>query len=358
MSVLKIGSFTFDVASGLLSRNGSVCKLSSPCKSALKKFAESGTLFLTHWVLGEAIGRHDSDAARKVIYELRQALEDRDKKLIETISGEGYRLSGVFIKATTEKEDFATLFGKSCENSIRMVFAYRDLGALPTSTMNCNLLRSGLLDNLVDNESRPMPEGVAYWLPYEDVRASVHISNLFAKFIESPRVSFHNDVLRRPNPSSLVISIGLFNVYTLKLSDYCNRKLFRVSYSRSPKDESVFTDNIIFEGEEVPPPDGYDIGLVARIVSFPLADNDPCYQWVVAGRTATGTAACGYFVGRRWRELLSLYRENNVDPESHSMCVMLIHNAAEKDDEDVDESCHLMRHPNGEVMVTFAEHFE
>ena len=126
------------------------------------------------------------------------------------------------------------------------------------------------------------------------------------------------------------ISLGLgFNGFTCRLATWCDDKLFEVKWGHSPKPTfTPLTDYFAIGDGTVPqPPADKDDCIVARIVRWTERGQSPQICFVCAGRTAAGTAAAGYFLARRWQELLDLYREHGKDPSADSLVVVVRHSA-------------------------------
>jgi len=215
----------------------------------------------------------------------------------------------------TKRQRFQEFFGDAAlHQNIRLVFAYRELGGLPEWKTHHPIPKV--------RGRRPEPEGVREWLPTQDVRAAVELTNMFARYTRQ-KVSFIHDIdVRDDGLTYCAVALGLgFNGFTHRLARWCEDGLFKIEWGRSHKKEfSIPTDHISIGGRlRTKPAKGEDHAIVARIV------NDGRVCFVCAGRTAPGTAVAGYFLAQKWDVLWRKYEDQNKDLRSTSLVALLRH---------------------------------
>jgi hypothetical protein len=183
------------------------------------------------------------------------------------------------------------------------------------------------------DQFRPSPEGVFNWLAYQDIRAAVYVSNTIGEITGRKAIAF----LDREKTSSsqlqgqCIVSFGLgFTAFTHEVIGLFDPPLFELSWesmSGSTNDNRK-TDVFIIPGlgDIKPSSERYDLALVARIV--PPRDPRgelPGVWFVCAGKTASGTAAAGYFLATHWDRILDLYQDEGRDLATDSVVIVLEH---------------------------------
>jgi DNA-binding winged helix-turn-helix (wHTH) protein len=363
---VKFGEFEFDCANILLKRKGEpVTTLNFNHLKLLKKLVENSGQMVKKGELGEAAWhgfdiKNDNEAQKltKAISILRKELGNEGKH-IETIQGEGYRFLERLAQKLTPNKDIVSFFGKAIEEkSVRMVFAYRKHEGNP------NHMKSGLSDSVDESGNPALFEGVSTWLPSEDIRGCVYIVNALSKQVRIKGVKFYNETDTDNQSTNTTISFGLFSIYTKNLSKLCNNELFQIINAPSPKDDSLYTDNIALDNEILIPKENEDFAIVARIVTHP-SPGDVRVQFVVAGRTATGTSVAGWVLADKWEDLSNLYKnEKEVDLEKDSLAVIISHALPEKDKDgqvkdnggQIDENSGFAKDKNGKMIIKWARH--
>ena len=223
----------------------------------------------------------------------------------------------------SEVGKFRQFFGAAAiKDDVRFVTAYRCLrpgiGSDPWITHH----QIAEID-----DAKPVPEGVNAWMPAQDIRAAVDLSNLFFKFT-SRRVRFIHDKDIDDDFEYCAVSIGLgFNGFTHRLASWCDNRLFKIEFGNSIK--STFTRKTDYfslgDGKTPEPPLGKDDCLIARIVPVTLRGKPRRVCFVCAGRTAPGTAVAGYFLANNWERIMRLYQTHGKKLERDSLAVVIRH---------------------------------
>jgi hypothetical protein len=228
------------------------------------------------------------------------------------------RWTGTF----SRRGQFRVLFGEyAFRDDARLVFAYRyidkdRINEDPFSTWQ-----------KVPSQIRPVPEGVVNWLAFQDIRAAVYVSNTFGEMTGRKTVALHDKDVFGDQKNYCIVSFGLgFTAFTHYVVGLFNSSLFKIEWEPSPKLNHIFTDTFKISGKTPFIPDGDDIALVARIVPpGKYEQEDPRVWFICAGRSASGTAAAGYFLAYRWPEINALYKEFKKDLSKDSVVMALHH---------------------------------
>jgi len=179
----------------------------------------------------------------------------------------------------------------------------------------------------VPSQIRPVPEGVVNWLAFQDIRAAVYVSNTFGEMTGRKTVALHDKNVFGDQNDYCIVSFGLgFTAFTHYVERLFNSSLFKIEWEPSPKHSDIFTDTFTINGKTPPIPDGDDIAFVARILPPGRTEQDDPRVWFIcAGRSASGTAAAGYFLANRWSEINALYKKFKKDLNKDSVVIALRH---------------------------------
>jgi hypothetical protein len=221
----------------------------------------------------------------------------------------------------SQRGKFKRFFGETAFNrSPRLVFAHRRLDS--------SLFETSPWKTHYEAPNNTYAEGVNVWLAFQDIRAATYLSNAFYKMTGNGVKLIHDKEIEGDAFNYCAISIGLgFNGFTHWLSEQCDKKLFEIVFGKSPKDPDFETD-LYKIGEEFPEiPANKDDCIVARIVLKPYEGNTNRVCFVCAGRTASGTAAAGYFLAKEWMQLMRLYDDDKKKSlDLDSLVVVVRHN--------------------------------
>lgn len=248
---------------------------------------------------------------------------------------------------------FKRFFGTAVfKDDVRLVFGHRRLKP--------NLPQNPFVTYYQPSQTpqgSPIPEGVTAWLPIQDIRAAVYLSNEIF-IMTGRRVMFiHDKDIEGDDYNFCAISTGLgFNGFTHHLAGLCDEPLFKIEWGKSAKSNfQQVTDFFSFEDGYVPqPPNGKDDCIVARIVSR-SPSNPSKVSFICAGRTAPGTAVAGYFLANNWLKLMQLYLDDNKrNLNADSMVVVIRHNADETGVQEFD-STGTIAIENGQKLVYWAK---
>ncbi len=267
------------------------------------------------------------------------------------------------------QEEFLNFFGGSCRrDGITLVFPQRllDKGRLKQELLatrigNDESLRQsveGIVDAFSDypfffpdylpaEARQTRPEGVTSWVAYQDVQSGAHVAQLLARVRIQPQIKFELDKDRADKDWNISqISFGLgFNLMTNRVQEQFDKRSwgerqinalpFEVDYkhdSREIDDVAFKTDNILWQGELLRPPEGSDYAIIVRIVH---GDKD-YVTFICAGRTAYGTTAAGMYLAEHWKDQLKCEYDNRkkqgdvidgelIDLHTHSLFVIVEH---------------------------------
>jgi hypothetical protein len=244
------------------------------------------------------------------------------------------------VKKRSDKR-FREFFGESAVNdSVRLVHAERrlkeedeDKMGFVSPTANCSK------KTWVTQQKSFVPEGITRWLCAEDNYAATAITALFSqRTVRFPR-QVYDSFIEDDAMNFCTVGLGLgFNEFTHFVCAMTRGRMFRVTFKQSVKlgVGSGITDEFVvpFFGNDpeetvewhfpVPSQDT-DVALILRVPTQPSPDGDFTTQFVVAGRTAAGTAIAGAYLATRWEDLHRLYREDHVDMATNALLVILEH---------------------------------
>lgn len=198
-------------------------------------------------------------------------------------------------------------------------------------------------------QDEPSPEGVSSWISFQDLRGASHLGRMFA--LHSPQNTFFRYDENCPNAddvtgTAVVFGLG-FNGFTYLMSEAHEHKLFEARWGPSPhKDFRQNTDHIYVPtlGGVLRPPENCDYAIVARIVPEQQDSSRPHYFFVCAGRTASGTAAAGWFLANKWRRIQTLYeRSPQLDFRKDSLLIVVRHPYDAFRPADTDSSTNIAR---------------
>lgn len=240
----------------------------------------------------------------------------------------------------TKRARFLRFFGDAAfKHETCLVFAHRQLKKLQNDPW------------VFDQEphlhlpggERPWAEGVDAWLAVQDIRAAVYLtSELYEMTGKGVSVIHDKDVHFPAFHRHCAISIGLgFNAFTWRLAELCKNDLFKIYWGESPKAGFGHKTDLFKIGDREPTPsdDGHDYCLVARVVTDAGSRTRICFA--CAGRTAQGTAAGGYFLARKWNQLMKLYDRHGKDLGRDSLAVVIRHTSSGKDSQEFDQTCEI-----------------
>lgn len=157
-------------------------------------------------------------------------------------------------------------------------------------------------------------------VPFQDLRAAISLAELFEQFDIPFKIIADTPYRDGSAPVCGFVAIGLgFNKLTCMLSaasDWLFEIVYKDTYTNAPKDD------FLLDGQPHGRPDQYtDYALIVRV---PLLTNSKVLPtFVCAGRSASGTAAAGYFLKNRWPELCQLYATNGKDFDDDALAVEL-----------------------------------
>ena len=159
-------------------------------------------------------------------------------------------------------------------------------------------------------------KGIEYVVPLEDLQASAQLAEMCER-VDVPfrtELDFLYSNRHELLPKKSLIALGLgFNHVTSRLSRMTS--LFRIEYPEGTDDFLLGSEPHGF------PKEGMDCGLVARVV---IQHNDNFVpHFVCAGRTAAGTMAGGFFLGRRWKDLIAVYAAHNANLKTDSLALLI-----------------------------------
>ena len=147
------------------------------------------------------------------------------------------------------------------------------------------------------------------------------------------------------------IAFGLgFNGFTYLMSEAYERRLFETTWGPSPhKEFTTKTDNIFVPalGGELRPPNGCDYAIVARFVPKQQNDDRRHYFFVCAGRTASGTAAAGWFLANEWPLIEAFYGRAGLNLCDDGLLIIVRYPYDASGPADTDSSANIAR-----LMVT------
>ena len=370
MRIAKFGKFKFDLERKTLKKAKKEIDLTEAESAILNMLAVNAGGIVGYEDLVRSYknsynkGADEADLATR-IYRLFSKKMVEGRQYLNTYRDQGYKLIATVTDEISEKPDresekdkLLRFFGKEIVGKrVKMIFAYRWLDG-EIRQMKCNLTKNRISELTSHKGEIPTPEGVLYWIPQEDIRSCVYAVNLISQYFTVEGFSFLNDDHTDPTSSSVVFSFGLFNCYTIDLTDLCDKNLFQVEYKYSPKNKTHYTDNISVNGKVVKPDKGRDIAVIARIVTHPSPKVNRV-RFIIAGRTATGTAVAGYYFAENWSSLLELYdNDKTKDLTKDSLAVVISHRSVEKDTESIDESGKVHFFEDGKPMIIWARHGE
>lgn len=214
---------------------------------------------------------------------------------------------------------FKRFFGEAAfEQTTHLVFAYR--------LLKPSQLKDNPWVTFSNTPEGTSAEGVNAWLAFQDIRAATYLSNSLYEMTGKDVRLIHDKDIDGDGFNYCAISIGLgFNDFTHRLSEQCDKKLFEVVFGQSLKDPNFATDYFKIDGVCPEPPQNKDDCLVARIVLRPFDGTANRVCFVCAGRTASGTAAAGFFLARHWEQLMKLYVEHEMSLDLDSLAVVVRH---------------------------------
>lgn len=224
------------------------------------------------------------------------------------------------IEERSKRGRFRRFFGETAfKRTVRLVFAHRLLNSTITSS-----------NPWVTHYKAPQgksAEGVNAWLAFQDIRAATYLSNSFYEMTGKGVRLIHDKDIEGDDFNFCAISIGLgFNGFTHWLAEQCEKKLFQIEFGTSPKDPNFETDLFKINDKLPTIPLNKDDCIVARIVLKPFHGNSNRICFVCAGRTASGTAAAGFFLSKEWEQLMKLYKKHNKSLDHESLAVVVRHN--------------------------------
>jgi hypothetical protein len=267
----------------------------------------------------------------------------------------------------TVQEEFLDFFGRSCiQKGITLVFPKRVLdrerlinGLKATAIWHDGSLRESV-EKIVNSFSdypfnipkvlpadamHTQPEDVTSWVAYQDVQSGAHLAQLLARVRIQRQIEFELDVDRAWKGWDISqVSFGLgFNVMTDFVQKQFDKKArgeqqilalpFEVDYTRdSPKKKDFKTDNILWQGVMLPPPENHDYAIIVRVVH----GKKDYVTFICAGRTACGTTAAGMYLAEHWKDELKREYDirisqgdvidgRKVDLHTHSLFVIVEH---------------------------------
>jgi hypothetical protein len=281
----------------------------------------------------------------------------------------GVELMPEFVRwmtAISRRGKFRKFFGgMALRDDVRLVFAYRTLeencnNNNPFKTYSDYHLQSqpsGSGEAPSSSETKAsLAEGINGWLAFQDVQAAVYVTNMFSKMTGRQVRAVHDKSLEGDDKDYCIVSFGLgFNAFTHITANYFAPRIFQIEFGRSPKlpDKYPSTDNFKINGSEVEIPDRFDIAIVARIVPPGQAEDSERIWFLCAGRTAAGTAAAGYFLAKKWRQIFELYKTEKKDFSRDSVVVVIQHLefSAGKTGGSVDHTAAFLHGPDGKPVV-------
>ncbi len=216
------------------------------------------------------------------------------------------------------RERFKKCFGTAAfRRRVHLVYAFRELGA-GKSPQPIKDLR-GLAGDKHHH-------GVYSWLAFQDVKAGIYLANTIFQITGREVAIIHDKDTERDDLDFCAISFGLGeNAFTQYLGAYPDPDLFTVEWKKLKDAEfssACFTLKVDYPEDPGP---GKNLAIVARVVPVPEEGREGCVWFVCGGRSAAGTAAAGFFLAKRWREILEFYREAGKDLDRHSLALVIEH---------------------------------
>ncbi len=218
-----------------------------------------------------------------------------------------------------KRRRFRDFFGRSIgKNGIKLVTAKRVVDTQFSKYLYCpnapKEIRSteSVSGNTV-NVMLKYAEGVESWIANVDVRSAAYMYSLFSA--NGIDVDFKTDseveAMVPHNPSTIAIGLG-FNGHTHHVLEwFAGQQLVSVAWDNSAVDPMLGeTDQIMFGDQMLMPgrvgKDGrYDEYAVIVRVCSAGAKSTP--HFIVAGRSADGTAVAGAFLAFEWEQLAKQY---------------------------------------------------
>jgi hypothetical protein len=191
--------------------------------------------------------------------------------------------------------------------------------------------------------------GVYSWLAFQDVRAGVHLANTIFQVTGREVAFIHDKDTERDDLDFCAISLGLGdNSFTQYLGDYPDPSLFSVEWEKL-KGEDFLTACFRLELKYPDPGDKKNLAVVARIVPRPEERRDGCVWFVCGGRSAAGTAAAGFFLAKRWQDILNIYKIAGKDLDSDSLALVIEHKEDNQQHHFDDSAC-VFKHEGKPVL--------
>ncbi|MCU0239504.1 MAG: winged helix-turn-helix domain-containing protein [Pyrinomonadaceae bacterium] len=303
----------------------------------------------------------DKNVSRQV-NNLRKTLCSFDnKKYIAKISNGWQFISKVkinFKNTANKKRDidvsnfksFKEFFGDSIfERSVKLVFAYRQ------SLDDDNLIVPSFELPPQSKGKKALPEGVDFWIPSQDIRAAVYVSNLIFSFTRKG-FKFVEDTIAT-DEKNCMFSFGLgFNKYTETLLSLFNSQEFVEIYlDNSPRQKDLYTDNFKIGGVLPAEIDEQnDVAFVARIVTKGNQIGEYRVRFICAGRTALGTAVAGFYLANNWEKIHNLYTEHKKNLKVYSLVIGIGHTYGEKLLPDYDKTGEILK-KDGKDLIRFSK---
>ncbi|WP_243359590.1 hypothetical protein [Fundidesulfovibrio terrae] len=252
-----------------------------------------------------------------------------------------------------------SFFGTSIRiNPVRYVFPYRVL--LREYREQKTHVWETYFTPDVEPSKIPVPEGVRAWIPFQDIRAAVYVSRLLGRYVDiTPKYIVDSDIseYNLDEIDYTMVAIGLgFNWATNLIERFTRQKLFKIVWDESCKFGVRCTDHFIVPGFDVDISDkDRDYSIIARVACPQQECKNSRYFFVCAGRTADGTAAAGYFLQKKWKEILKMYGSgagDKKDLEKDSMVVVVEHQCSSEQGKEMEMNVQFAR-KEGEPVVRF-----
>ena len=187
---------------------------------------ESNDLFRRLW----NEDKYDKYKLDKLIFNVRKLLAPFGEQHIITRPGVGY----VFMQSpkvfhevaqssqslNSEDEAFKEFFGNNIKDRpIKLVFAFREV-----KNEDCIKTKNGFKPPSKDG-IEAKPEGIDYYIPTQDTRAAVYVSNLVSSYTDQEFIFVEDEKIT--NEGNLIVSFGLgWNTYTTHLTEFFNKDEF------------------------------------------------------------------------------------------------------------------------------------